>query len=109
LPHLAEWTSLGTGHIYVLGFEDGQIKVGRSQQPRVRIRTLRAKARREGGLLVEGWFSEEHANWRLTEIRMIAFCLETFGDPIHGIETFAGDYVAVLAYAQSLTRTAIAA
>jgi hypothetical protein len=96
------------GQFYVVKYDNGLIKVGKSQNARGRIRYLRGDQFKPGRV-VDSWHSEEHEDWLLNELRMLVFCHERFGHPATGFETFWGDYEPTLAYAQSLTIAAIAA
>ena len=89
------------GQFYVVSYDNGLIKVGRSQAAAQRIRNLRGDQFKPGRL-VESWQSTEHETWQINELRMLVFCHENFGDPATGNETFWGDYAVTLRYAQSL-------
>jgi hypothetical protein len=89
------------GQFYVVEYDNGLVKVGKSEDARIRIRGLRTDTYRPG--LVNGsWHSETHAFWLLNELRMLVFCHENFGEPAKGHETFWGDYDATLTYALTL-------
>lgn len=61
-------------HIYMLGFSDGIVKVGRTSNPTTRFRSLRAEGRRRGAEIEHEWL-HVHEDARFAEwyLRMIGF------------------------------------
>jgi len=47
----------GHGHLYVLAFDDGMVKVGRTSAPARRLAEFRAHAERWGRTICHGWLS----------------------------------------------------
>jgi hypothetical protein len=90
------------GCIYVLLFDDNLFKVGQSQNIRQRVKSLHKNRFNGFRGIVDGWYSDDHEGWHLNEDRLKLFCNDTFGAPVVGHETFAGDYAVALSYAQSL-------
>lgn len=105
MPHLSEALSKDlrtSGRVYAVLFNNGLVKVGRSQNIRSRMRSLTARSWDKSLRLSDGWYSEDHLDWRLNELRLLVFCHEQFGDPVEGLETFNGDYPSLLTYAHTL-------
>lgn len=95
-----------TPRIYVLRFNDGRLKAGRSCNVLNRISSLNWDPFKTGVRVVGGWYSEGHAEAEFNEMRLILFCREKFGLPARGTtESFNGDFEATVAYAQSLLTT----
>lgn len=90
------------GHIYVLGFSDKTVKVGRTIDPKSRTEVHRLVAKRDNARIVKSWVSEQHGDSNLTEKKLIEFC-RTRGRLHRGKEWFSGiSYKSVLEYAQGL-------
>ncbi len=96
--------------LYVVEFNNGNVKVGRSQDIRRRARELVWDPFRTGIHLTNGWCSDPDPDSLANEMRLILFCREQFGEPVSKThETFAADFDAVAAYARTLTLAADAA
>ena len=109
MPNLSEIDSNLLGRVYVLAFDSGEFKVGQSINFRSRLGQLATGFRRRAyhpTELVDGWYSIEHASYQLSETRLLAFCLERFGMPSFGAETFQGDFKVAAAYAEQITEAA---
>jgi hypothetical protein len=62
------------GHVYVIQFSTGGVKVGQSRNPEGRIAAHREGARAYGTEVVQTWISVKHQNVEANERRLIAFC-----------------------------------
>lgn len=110
LPELPKKTPRDASRLYVVRFNGGHFKVGRSCDVKARIRALTWDPFRTGIHITDGWYSDGHVNCETNEMRLILFCRERFGAPNpRTAETFTGDYEATVAYAQSLITAADAA
>lgn len=91
--------------IYVVEFDTGIVKVGRSAKADRRLKTISREARQHGGGIARSWASEEHANAPANERALLEFCAGRglrVTDGRNG-EYFKGlDYPAVVAFAQTL-------
>ncbi|TAK32303.1 MAG: GIY-YIG nuclease family protein [Myxococcaceae bacterium] len=65
---------LAVGHLYVVEFISGVVKVGRSGRPDARIAQHAALARVHGGGIHATWVSREHFASSTTERELIEFC-----------------------------------
>lgn len=77
-------------HIYMLGYSDGIVKVGRTSDPKRRFNTLQAEGRRRGAEIEHRWLrvhdDPRRAEWYL---RFIGF---TFSKRAWGTEYFRSDF-----------------
>ncbi|MEU2789063.1 hypothetical protein [Streptomyces sp. NPDC007100] len=62
------------GHVYVVSFESGLIKVGRSKSPTDRLRKYRQEGVIHVNPVAESWVSPLHAKWSDNEEQLIRFC-----------------------------------
>lgn len=60
------------GYVYVIGFENGLVKVGHTQDPRTRISSIKGAARTFGTTYVTDWVSPLHLDYRANEDALIA-------------------------------------
>ena len=96
---------MNAGHIYVLAFGDGIVKVGRTQHPRRRMSAFRWIARKFGTVIADSWISPLHAESDLNEDTLKALAVKHGGMPISP-EYFAGaDYDAIVRAALGLPFT----
>lgn len=93
------------GHIYVIAFDSGTVKVGRAADAAKRLAKHRNEAARHGVTATTEWSSPPHTDDAETEQKLIQFCRE------HGTlqpgtsEYFVGlDFVAVREFAEQLVR-----
>lgn len=70
---------MNSGHLYVLEFSSGVVKVGRSVQPTERIRDHVAAARRFGVTLGRSWTSDAVVDEVVAEALMLAEIARTTG------------------------------
>jgi hypothetical protein len=92
------------GHIYVLGFSDKSVKVGRTTDSKAEFRIAMHKkvAKTGAATLTKSWISEQHGDSNLTERKLIEFCRQ-HGQKHRGNEWFSGvSYETVLKFAQGL-------
>lgn len=89
---------LDPGHIYVVEFASGVVKVGKSATPEVRIAIHTKLARAHGGDVVGTWISAEHYCCGEAERELIDFCAR-FGDPVVGREYFRIPFAHARTYA----------
>jgi hypothetical protein len=93
-----------TGHLYVIEFSTGAIKVGESRDPIVRIEAHRKEARRFGVSIARSWLSESARLTSCAERRLITACHRE-AVRLHGYE-----YLSEIAYERciELALTALA-
>lgn len=92
--------SADVGHVYVLLFSTGVIKVGKAVNPDSRIATHRYHATIHGVEITDGWVSDVHPAHSRTERELIDFCLQRGARIQVGAEYFAGlDFEAVCDFA----------
>jgi hypothetical protein len=109
LPRLSELDRQTTGWIYVLAFNSGEFKIGKTFNLRGRIGQLKSELRRRThspAEVVDGWYSLEHHGYQINELHLLSFCMETFGAPTYGAEVFMGDFNLAIARAEELTANA---
>lgn len=105
LPSLSDLYRANLGRIYVLLLDTGEFKVGYTQNIRSRINLISGDLRRRRygpTRIVDGWYSCEYRGYKASETRLIAFCLEHFGDPTQGAEVFKGDFARTVTFAERL-------
>ncbi|MEV8457694.1 hypothetical protein AB0467_34345 [Streptomyces sp. NPDC052095] len=92
------------GHyVYVILFNSGTIKVGRTMNPGVRLKNYATHGRPHGISVVSQWLSQPHQLARQNEEELIAFCKARFTSLNDG-EFFAdADATEVVAHAEKLT------
>jgi hypothetical protein len=90
------------GHIYVIEFGSGTVKVGKTANPKNRLSQHEGAARMMGTEVISSWFSSRHRGWSENEDHLISFCLKRYGDPVVGRETFRAPASEVIRFAQSL-------
>jgi len=75
------------GFVYVVEFESGAIKVGKSTNPTIRLRSLATMAAVHGTQVSRQWTSPKHAGFATSERRLIGFCKQ-HGQLARGREYF---------------------
>lgn len=78
---------LAIGHIYVVEFSSGVVKVGRTAKPETRLANHSLFAQVHGGSITQSWVSGLHYCSADSERELIDFCLR-FGPPVVGREYF---------------------
>ncbi len=78
-----------SGYIYVIAFDDGTLKVGRSQDAEIRLRTHGQTAKGFGLSVTDKWSSPEHVGWVENEIALKTLAKE-LGGVCRGGEWFTG-------------------
>ena len=97
---------MNAGHVYVLAFDNGTVKVGQTQNASQRMGTHKSTARGFGLSVTGEWVSPLHTGWRANEDALKAIAADLGGTPT-GQEYFSGvDFAAVVTKAQELTFTA---
>ena len=93
------------GFIYVIGFSNGTVKVGRSQDLERRLAAHRSHGRKFGADITDKWVSPQHAEWRQNETKLIAIAHE-LGGRVTAAEYFTGlAFADIVARAQDLPFT----
>lgn len=82
------WNKVAPGHLYVVEFAPGHIKVGRTAEPAERLAAHARQARAFGAEVRRSWVSKRHAYSPLTERALIKLCTK-HGELIAGREYFA--------------------
>ncbi len=91
--------------IYVVEFGNGTLKVGRSGDPKRRVKNHEYLARRKGTEVSRAWTSGWHLAARNNETALIYHCHSYEGSKVTGREWFTGvDYASVVDYAESLVK-----
>ena len=94
---------MNAGHVYVLAFDNGTVKVGQTQNATQRLNSHKSIARGFGHTVTGEWVSPLHAGWRANEDALKAIAAELGGTPA-GQEYFSGvDFTMVVDRAQRLT------
>lgn len=62
------------GYVYVLSFDCGRVKVGRTIDPWTRVDELSRRARRRGATVLSGWVSVPHLGMAQTEDTLLSWC-----------------------------------
>jgi hypothetical protein len=83
LPEILRADSID-GYLYVVGFSNGIVKVGKTGNPRGRIGSHRDGAERFGVHIEDLWLSVPHRNYSVNERSLIAL----MGESRHGAEYF---------------------
>lgn len=94
------------GHIYVLAFDNGTVKVGRTQDVRQRLGAHRSGARKFGLTIAREWVSPCHAEWRQNEDGLKALAVTLGGIPLSAEYFKDVDFDALAARALELPYTA---
>jgi len=108
--HWSEWPARDKkldpdGHVYVLEFSMDVIKVGRTNNPRGRVRQHESDALRFGGHLTRWWLSPSHRGYYASEAALIAAAHKE-GTLLGGAEYFTGcSFEAMVAVASALPMT----
>lgn len=89
---------LSPGHLYVVEFSSGVVKVGRTTKPEARLASHSLFAQVHGGDIAQYWVSSLHYRTADSERELIDFCLR-FGRPVVGREYFRAPYAEVRARA----------
>lgn len=91
-----------SGYVYVIAFDDGTLKVGRSQDAEIRLRTHGQTAKGFGLSVTGKWSSPEHVGWVENEAALKALA-EELGGVCRGDEWFTGvDFGELVARAANL-------
>ncbi len=101
-PIVAPGRSTVGGYVYVIQFDSGSIKVGRTTNPAARLKSHAATARTQGVGIAAQWVSQPIESASRIERQLIGFCNGRFPS-VNGGEYFAGVVVGdVLAFAETL-------
>jgi hypothetical protein len=76
------------GHLYVIEFSTGLVKVGRTEIPKNRLTTHAKNAKAHGVDVARSWVSDRHAGHSISERQLIRFCAK-IGTRVTG-EHFSG-------------------
>lgn len=77
------------GHVYILGYSDGMVKVGQSIQPADRVFEHAKQASHHGSRITRVWVSGPHLEWAQRERDLKRLCRK-YGTTRAGHEYFAG-------------------
>ena len=69
----------GEGFLYVVGFTETRIKVGRTNQPNSRLSSHIRAGRGILGIDPFVWVSEPHENYKASERALLSWCRERVG------------------------------
>ena len=94
---------MSAGHVYVLAFDNGTVKVGQTKNATQRLNTHKSSARGFGLTVTDEWVSPLHAGYRANEDALKGIAASLGGTPTSQ-EYFSGvDFAAVVEKAQELT------
>ena len=97
----------GPGYVYVLGFDNGTVKVGRTQNPAQRLGAHQSGARKLGLTVADEWVSPLHAEWLANEDRLKAIAADLGGTALSA-EYFCGvAFAPIVEKASELAFTAV--
>lgn len=89
-------------YLYVVEFNSGTVKVGRTRHPETRLKNHATTGRPHGITVVAQWVSQPHRLARANESELIRFCAERYRS-LNGGEFFAGACTnEIVRFAQSL-------
>jgi hypothetical protein len=101
LAILPDRTDVG-GYVYILGFDNGTVKVGSTSNPRDRVAALVGHAEGLGVTLVDYWISGAHEAHQATERRLLA-AARGQAEAVRRQEYFTGvGFAALVSCAQKL-------
>ena len=93
------------GHVYVVAFDNGIVKVGRTKDPANRLRTHKGDGKKFGIAVLDSWTSPLHYEWEMNEETLKALAVKYGGTPTCA-EYFQGaDYASVVDAATRLPFT----
>lgn len=92
---------MNCGHIYVVLFNTGWLKVGYSANPEQRLEQHRKEAKRHGNRVYAAWVSDYMDDARSAEKDLISFA-SSLAEEAVAREYFAADFKQVVAYAAGL-------
>ena len=94
---------MNAGHVYVLAFDNGTVKVGQTQNATQRLNSHKSAARGFGLTVTDEWLSPLHVGWRANEDALKAIATG-LGGTVANQEYFSGvDFAVVVEKAQELT------
>jgi hypothetical protein len=97
---------VSAGYVYVLGFSNGSVKVGRSKNGQQRLGDHKSTARKFGLTVTDEWLSPAHVEWERNEEALKAIAAD-LGGIVAGREYFSGiEFAAVRDKAMTLPFTA---
>ena len=96
---------MNAGHVYVLDFDNGTVKVGRTQNKQRRLKTHRSTARGFGMTVTDSWASPLHVEWCLNEETLMALAAKYGGTPVSPEYFSNADYAAIVSAATRLPFT----
>jgi len=70
---------MSAGHVYVLAFDNGTVKVGQTQNASQRMSTHKSTARGFGLTVTGEWVSPLHTGWRANEDALKAIAADLGG------------------------------
>jgi hypothetical protein len=72
---------MNAGHVYVLAFDNGTVKVGQTQNASQRLSSHRSIAKGFGLTVTKEWVSPPHVGWRANEDALKAIATDLGGTP----------------------------
>lgn len=90
------------GYVYLVQFDSGAIKVGRTQNPATRLKAHAASARAHGVKIAAQWVSQPIGNSRQNERRLIDLCNDKFVAVNDGEYFIEAQVSEILAYSETL-------
>jgi T5orf172 domain len=96
---------MNAGHVYVLAFGNGIVKVGRTQNLKRRMWNHKSAARKSGTVVADSWVSPLHVEWEIHEDTLKEIAAKYGGRPLSP-EYFEGaDYASIVSAATRLPFT----
>lgn len=78
------------GYVYVVAFDNGVVKPGRTTYPYDRLVQHKSGCRVFGAALTDWWVSPPHDGWKANEQKLIELARQLGGTPAGGAEYFTG-------------------
>jgi|SRR6266704_2487262 len=96
---------MNAGHVYVVAFDNGIVKVGRTQNLANRLRSHKGDGRKFGIALTDSWTSPLHVEWETNEETLKKIAVRHGGTPTCAEYFIGADYALVAAAAARLPFT----
>lgn len=96
---------MNAGHVYVIAFDNGIVKVGRTQDLPNRLRTHKGDGRKFGITVTDSWASPLHVEWEMNEETLKEIAVTHGGTPTCAEYFNGADYALAAAAAARLPFT----
>jgi hypothetical protein len=96
---------VNAGYVYALSFDNGTVKVGRTQNQQSRLRAHKTSARNFGMAVTGTWMSPLHVEWHQNEDALKVIAARCGGTPVTAEYFKDADYAAIVREAAGLSFT----